>query len=103
MFQMCLVEADSRHDARQVEDLGRQVRHVAVEEDEQRLDDAGVRREAGREGPQEPVEGPNQNPPQSHHKETDHTEKRVGDSDGVFVRKLLKQMIQDLQRTKMKL
>lgn len=40
----------SRHDAGQVKHLSRQVREVAVDEDEKWLDDARVRGEAGGEG-----------------------------------------------------
>lgn len=44
-----------RHDARQVEYLGRQVGHVAEQEDEQWLDDADVRSETGGEGCQDAI------------------------------------------------
>lgn len=46
-----------RHDPRQVEGFCREVGHVAVEEDKQRLDDPSVGGETGGEGAHEAVDG----------------------------------------------
>lgn len=46
-----------RHNSRQVEDLSRQIRHIAVEEHKEGLNDPGVLGEAGREGANEAVDG----------------------------------------------
>lgn len=51
---------DLRHDARQMEDLSGEVSHVAVEEDEQGLDDSSVRGEARGKSSQEAVNGSHQ-------------------------------------------
>lgn len=89
----------SRHDAGQVEDLGRQVRHVAVEEDEEGLDHTRVRREAWGEGRQHSVHAAHHHSTQSHHEETHHAQKHVAHRHLARVRKLLEQMIQDLKET----
>lgn len=46
---------NSRHDAGEVEELSGEIRHVAVEEDEEGLDDSDVGGEAGREGSDHPI------------------------------------------------
>lgn len=45
-----------RHNTREVEDLGRQVSHVAVYENKKWLDDACVGSEAGGEGGKDPID-----------------------------------------------
>lgn len=57
VFAVCL--CDSRHDARQVEHLSRQVGHVTVDEDKERLDDTCVWGEAWSEGSEDAVDGAN--------------------------------------------
>lgn len=77
--------------------LRRQVSHVAVDEDEQRLDDTRVRGEAGREGRQDAVDGTHHDTAQRHHQKTHDTQKHIGDSDRAHTGELLKEMIQHLQ------
>lgn len=79
-----------------MEDLSGEVSHVAVEEDEEGLDDSHVQGEARRKGTQEPVDESHQDASQRHHEEADHTEQGVAHSHGPRVRKLLKQVIQNL-------
>lgn len=45
-----------RHDSRQVKDLSRQIRHIAVEEHKEGLNDPGVLGEAGCEGANKAVD-----------------------------------------------
>lgn len=92
------MRSDLRHDPRQMEDLGGEVSHVAVEEDEQGLDDSGVQGEAGREGTENAVDGAHHDASQRNHKETDHAEKRVDHGHPLRVGKLLEQVIQNLRR-----
>jgi len=87
----------SRHDARQVEDLRGEVGHVAVEEHEQRLDDARVRGEAGGEGAQQPVDGAHQDAAQRNHEEAGDAEEGVGHGHRARVRELLEQVVQNLR------
>ncbi len=77
--------------------LRRQVSHVAVEEDEQRLDDARVRGEAGREGRQDPVDGAHHDTAKRHHQKTHDTQKHIRHMDRSHTAVLLKEMIQHLQ------
>lgn len=83
-----------------MEDLGREVSHVAVEENKQGLDDSGVRGETGSEGAKEAVDGSHQDASQRDHKETDHTEEGVDHSHSPGVGKLLEEVIQNLRREK---
>lgn len=81
-----------------MEDLSREVSHVAVEENEQGLDDPRVRGEARREGPQDAIDGSHHDASQWDHKETDHTEDGVHHSHSSCVGELLEQVIQNLHR-----
>lgn len=81
-----------------MEDLSREVSHVAVEENEQGLDDSGMGGEAGREGTQDAVDGPHHDASQRNHEETDHAEDGVDHSHSPCVGELLEQVIQNLHR-----
>lgn len=81
-----------------MEELGRQVGHVAVEEDEERLDDADVGGESGGEGSDDPVDHAHKDSAQGHHEEAQEAEDDVYDAYAVVVGKLLKEVIQDLGR-----
>lgn len=95
-------DLDLRHDPWQMEDLGREVSHVAVEENKQGLDDSGVRGETGSEGAKEAVDGSHQDASQRDHKETDHTQEGIHHSHSPSVGKLLEEVIQNLHREKHK-
>lgn len=60
-----------------MEELGRQVGHVAVEEDEERLDDPDVRGKSGGEGCDDPVDHAYKHPAQGHHEEAQEAEEDV--------------------------
>lgn len=66
-----------RHDTREVEDLSRQVSHVAVDENKKWLDDACVGSEAGREGGEDAVDGPHQDAAQSNHQEGNDSQETI--------------------------
>ena len=80
-----------------MEDLGRQVGHVAVEEDEEWLDDARVRGEAGREGAQDTVDGAHQQTAQGHHEEAHHRQHAVQHRHRADRRELFEQVVEDLE------
>lgn len=88
---------DSRHDAGQVEELCRQVGHVAVEEDEERLDDTNVGSEAGGEGCDDTVDHAHKDSAQGHDEEAQEAEDDVHNAHAVIVGKLLEEVIQDLE------
>lgn len=88
---------DSRHDAGQVKHLSRQVREVAVDEDEKWLDDARVRGEAGGEGWQDAVDGPYHYTTQRHHQEGHNAQEDVYYGHCSHACELLKQVIQNLE------
>lgn len=81
-----------------MEDLRREVGHVAVEEDEEGLDDTGVGGEARGEGTEEAVNGSEQDSSQRNHEETDDTEESIDHRDCSCVGELLEEMIQHLHR-----
>lgn len=83
-----------------MEDLSREVGHVAVEEDKQWLDDSWVQGESGGEGAQEAVDGAHQDASEGNHKETDDTQDGIDHGHSPSVGKLLKEMIEDLQRVR---
>lgn len=72
-----------------MEDLCREVSHVAVEEHEEGLDDSGVQGEAGGESTQKTIDGSHQDAPQRNHEKTDHTEQGVDHSHGPHEGELL--------------
>lgn len=91
---------DLRHDPWQMEDFSGEVSHVAVEEDKQRLDDTSVRGETGSKGTQDTVDGSHHDASQWNHEETGDAEEGITYSHSFVVWKLLKQVIQNLQREK---
>lgn len=89
---------NSRHDAREVEELSREIGHVAVEEDEEGLDDSDVGGEAGREGSDHPINDTHEDPAQGHHEEAEEAEDDIDDGHLLEVGKLLKEVVEDLGR-----
>lgn len=86
-----------RHDPRQMEDLCREIGHVAVEEDKEGLYNPGVRRKAGREGSQDAVDDAHHDSSHGDHEKRNHTKQCVADSHCSLVGKFLKEVIQNLQ------
>ena len=82
-----------RHNSRQVEHLGREVGHVAVNEHEEGLDDAGVRGEPGGKGRQDTVDGTHGDAAQRHNQEADDPKNHVHRSYLTCARVLLKQVV----------
>lgn len=89
----------SRHDAGQVEHLSGQVGQVAVDEDEQWLDNACVWGEAWGEGSQDAVDGSYQYSSQSHNKERHNAQEDIAYGHSPLVCILLKQVIENLENT----
>lgn len=87
----------SRHDAGEVEELSRQVSHVAVEEDEEGLDDTDMGGEAGGEGCNDPVDDADEDTAQGHHEEADEAQEDVDDGHLFDVSKLLKEVVEHLE------
>lgn len=79
-----------------MEHLCRQVGHVAVDEDEERLDDARVGGEARREGGQDAVDGAHQDAAQRHHQEAQDPEDGVQHRHRADAGELLEQVVQHL-------
>lgn len=87
---------NSRHDAREVEELSREIGHVAVEEDEEGLDDSDVGGEAGGEGSNQPVNDAHKDAAQRHHEEAEEAEDDVDNGHLLKVGKLLEKVVEDL-------
>lgn len=87
---------NSRHDAGEVEELRREVGHVAVEEDEEGLDDADVGGEAGREGSNQPINDAHEDAAQRHHEEAEEAKDDIDNGHLLKVGKLLKKVVEDL-------
>lgn len=90
--------ANSRHDAGEVEDLSREIGHVAVEEDEEGFDDADVGGEAGREGSNQPINDAHEDAAQRHHEEAEEAKDHIDNGHLLKVGKLLKKVVEDLGR-----
>lgn len=86
----------SRHDPREMENLSRQVGHVAVEEHKEWLDHTGVRCEPGGEGRDQPIQYPHEDTSQGHHEETDDSQEDIHERYRSHSGVLLKQMVQHL-------
>lgn len=87
-----------RHDARQVEEFCREIGHVAVEKDEEGLDDADVGGEAGGECCDDAVDHANKDASQGHHKEAEEAQDNVLEGDFIEGGKLFKEVVEDLER-----
>lgn len=89
---------NSRHDAGEVEELGGEICHVAVEEDEEGLDDSDVGGEAGCEGSDHPVNDTHEDAAQRHHEEAEEAEDDIDNGDLLEGGELLKEVVKDLGR-----
>lgn len=87
---------NSRHDAGEVEELSREIRHVAVEEDEEGLDDSDVGGEAGCEGSDHPINDAHKDTAQRYHEEAEEAKDDIENGHLLEGGKLLKEMIEDL-------
>lgn len=80
-----------------MEHLSRQVGHVAVHEDEKRLDDAGVGGEAWGEGRKEAIDNADENAAQRYDEEGDDSQEAVQHRHCAVEGKLLEKVVQNLQ------
>lgn len=94
---ICNAPKNLRHDAREVEHLSWQVGHVAVQEDEKRLDDTRVGREAWREGGHNTIDGSHRNTTTRNHQEGDESEETIHHCHCAHSCKLLKKVVQHLE------
>lgn len=87
---------NSRHNAGEVEELSREIRHVAVEEDEEGFDDSDVGGEAGCEGSDHPINDAHEDTAQRYHEEAEEAEDDIDNGHLLKVGKLLKEVVEDL-------
>lgn len=81
-----------------MEHLTWQVCHVAVHKDKKRLNDTRVGGEAWGEGSQDPIDSPHKNTTQRHNQEGDDSKEAFHHRHCAFARKLLKEMVEHLDR-----